>query len=180
MGIAEGLSYLHSKKVVHGDLRGVRLPWSHRTFRWLRYLQANVLVDINDEGNPVPRISDFGMSQLIQETDKTVTNDWNQGGRYSPPEYVDYGTGSNLSYAGPKNPTPQGDVWMYSMTLLVCFSFTLRRIYVHSVASTRNCTLVNRRIGAWLITKRPLRWRAKKWPTLVNPNTCLSRLMILL
>ena len=135
-GIAEGLSYLHSEKVVHGDLKAVRLPWSYRTFHRLRYLQTNVLVDINDEGDAVPRISDFGMSQLIQETDITVTRDWNQGGRYSPPEYVDYGVGPSLAYAGPKNPTPQGDVWMYSMTVLVYFSFTLLQIYVHSVACT--------------------------------------------
>jgi serine/threonine protein kinase len=48
--VTEGLEYLHSKGIVHGDLRG-----------------ANVL--ISEDG--VARLSDFGLSKFLENVSKT-------------------------------------------------------------------------------------------------------------
>jgi hypothetical protein len=56
----------------------------------------------------------------------TVTS-WNNGNRWSPPEYVEYD--AEDTYVGPGHPTKEGDVWMYSMTMLAC-AVTLSFVYV--------------------------------------------------
>ena len=49
MGVAEGLGYLHSQGIVHGDLRG-----------------ANVL--ISEDG--VPTLSDFGLAKFLEDVSR--------------------------------------------------------------------------------------------------------------
>ncbi|KAJ7609200.1 kinase-like domain-containing protein [Mycena polygramma] len=70
--IAQGLEYLHSMNVVHGDLRG-----------------TNILV--SDEGNAC--LSDFGLATTISDADSTtggLTSSSNQGGsaRWWAPELL--------------------------------------------------------------------------------------------
>ncbi|KAF7336077.1 Kinase-like protein [Mycena sanguinolenta] len=70
--IAQGLDYLHSMNVVHGDLRG-----------------NNIL--ITDEGNAC--LSDFGLATTIADADSTVrvTSSSNRAGsvRWFAPELID-------------------------------------------------------------------------------------------
>ena len=71
--IAQGLDYLHSMNIVHGDLRG-----------------SNIL--ISDDGNAC--LSDFGLATTISDPDSTVgmlTSSTNHGGsaRWFAPELID-------------------------------------------------------------------------------------------
>jgi serine/threonine protein kinase len=87
--------------------------------QFLRLRQANVLVEVDDSGTVIPKLSDFGMARILKlnVNDMTVTQNWNNGGHWSPPEYVDYN--DKTLYVGPEHPTKEGDIWMYSMTVLV-------------------------------------------------------------
>ncbi|KAF7348451.1 Kinase-like protein [Mycena venus] len=71
--IAQGLGYLHSRKIVHGDLRG-----------------TNIL--ISDDGSAC--LSDFGLATTISDADSTagaLTSSSNHGGsvRWFAPELID-------------------------------------------------------------------------------------------
>lgn len=66
--MASGITYLHTVKptIVHGDLKGVRLPpyLSHPAHH-ADAAQGNVLID--DAG--VPTITDFGLSKVMEDLD---------------------------------------------------------------------------------------------------------------
>jgi serine/threonine protein kinase len=65
METAEGLEYLHSLRVVHGDLNDVRFPILLGTSHPLRMIQqCNILID---EDRHV-RLSDFGLTILDDMT----------------------------------------------------------------------------------------------------------------
>ncbi|MCQ2818710.1 MAG: protein kinase [archaeon] len=73
-GIADGLEYLHSKKVIHGDMKA-----------------DNVLLSVPFTGKepfPVPMICDFGMAVEQIDKSKTGDEDWAKGGTaaFMPPE----------------------------------------------------------------------------------------------
>ncbi|KIJ10817.1 hypothetical protein PAXINDRAFT_16214 [Paxillus involutus ATCC 200175] len=87
--VAEALHYIHSKRVVHGDLTS-----------------SNIL--INDEGQPL--ISDFGLSSILEEYNETSYFKSNRPGsiRWVAPE---------LLKASPK-PSIQSDVYSYGCVIL--------------------------------------------------------------
>ncbi|KZT07864.1 kinase-like protein [Laetiporus sulphureus 93-53] len=71
VGIATGLEYLHSKDIVHGDLKG-----------------ANILID----DNGVPRLADFGLATVVYRMQTVNTaSESHRGGtyRWMAPELFD-------------------------------------------------------------------------------------------
>jgi serine/threonine protein kinase len=64
MDIVNGLIYLHSLGIIHGDLKGVSMIFLHLVFEVTRYHQMNVLVDDRHRA----RLVDFGLSTLLSQT----------------------------------------------------------------------------------------------------------------
>ena len=76
-------------------------------------------MDVDPVTGVVPKVADFGLSRIVRVNpeEMTVTVNWNNGGHWSPPEYLDYD--EDRLYVGPDHPTKAGDTWMFSMTFLV-------------------------------------------------------------
>ncbi|KAJ7468568.1 kinase-like domain-containing protein [Mycena latifolia] len=93
--IAEGLNYLHSQNIVHGDLRG-----------------TNVLIDQHLRAC----ITDFGLSSL---SDVPAGNGLEQLGslRWMAPELIDPG-----SYSGQFSPTQASDVYAFGCVCLELYT----------------------------------------------------------
>ncbi|KAJ7577245.1 kinase-like domain-containing protein, partial [Mycena floridula] len=66
--IAQGIAYLHSQGVVHGDIKG-----------------ANILIDDGWH----PRLADFGLTILVDATRQNSTTDHGGTIRYTAPELLD-------------------------------------------------------------------------------------------
>ena len=85
--VAEGLRHLHSRNVIHGDLKGVRdYSWPCLTAR-LTPRQSNILVDAS--GNA--RITDFGLAMVTQDLDSLLSGSGESGdsARWMAPEILD-------------------------------------------------------------------------------------------
>ncbi|KAF8964090.1 TKL/TKL-ccin protein kinase [Flammula alnicola] len=88
-GAAQGLEYLHSKKIIHGNMKC-----------------ANILVSIQGEAC----ICDFGMSKVIEEvTERSASATLTAGGsaRWLAPELIEG-----------KAPTMEADTYSYAMAIL--------------------------------------------------------------
>jgi serine/threonine protein kinase len=115
-----GLHYLHSKQVVHGDLKGVslrsNLTQQTMMMMMMMYIQDNILVD--DFGSA--RLCDFGLASLPQGT-KASTRVGVGSTRYMAPELFDIGTECDES---PK-PTAASDVYALSSVTLEVLALLL-------------------------------------------------------
>jgi len=107
VGIAYGLAYLHSRDVVHADIRA-----------------ENILVD--DNGNP--RISDFGLSHGRSTYNLSQTLGGGSAGtlRFQAPELLDpdlfqCGGAVPLGYCTGV-PTTRSDVYAFAITCVLVFS----------------------------------------------------------
>ena len=83
--VTKGLYYLHSRNVIHGDLKGVRrFPKSCSTSPLTSY-QPNILVD--DSGHA--RVADFGLAAVAQNFDSmSVSAQRGHTLRWSAPEVL--------------------------------------------------------------------------------------------
>jgi serine/threonine protein kinase len=59
-GIAQGLAYLHSLSITHGDIKHVRISWLRTKRRSHESSQLNILID----HLRCPRLADFGLVRL--------------------------------------------------------------------------------------------------------------------
>jgi len=113
IGVAHGLRYLHSRNVVHGDLKG-----------------HNVL--IHDDGTP--RLSDFGRSKFIDH--RGFTTSFSGSSRYMAPELtmaesdVDYDDDDNPVNDAPPKLTKETDVFAFSMVALEIITGKLPFFYI--------------------------------------------------
>jgi len=115
LSVARGLKYLHSKDVIHGDLKG-----------------HNVLM--NDDGTPL--LSDFGRSKFIDH--RGFTTAFAGSARYMAPELtaaepdVVYGEDEHGTYEnqGTPNLTKKTDVFAFSMLALEILTGKLPFFYL--------------------------------------------------
>ncbi|KAF9644874.1 kinase-like protein [Thelephora ganbajun] len=96
IGIAEGLAYLHSCEVIHGDLKG-----------------PNVVVDTS--GNA--RITDFGLSSVVRDPSSVASASDGSGytPRWTAPEILREGTPASK----------KSDVFSFAMVIFEVFSGTV-------------------------------------------------------
>ena len=104
--VAEGLRFLHSRNIVHGDLKGVRDRYELSYTAALTHFQPNILVD--DTGHA--RITDFGLARVIQDSDTTMSTLEGQGhtARWTAPEIL----------GGGGTPSKEGDVFAFAMVMV--------------------------------------------------------------
>ena len=104
--VAEGLSYLHSRNAIHGDLKGVgNCSQSGLTTR-LTPGQANILVDASGHA----RITDFGLAEVTQDLDliRIGSDECGDSARWIPPEILD-GRGTY---------SREGDAFSFAMVMV--------------------------------------------------------------
>lgn len=109
LGIAQGLVYLHSSGVIHGDLKGVRVITDSGTPDLRRQPQSNILVD--SSGNA--RITDFGLSTIARDPSSFVSTFENQSQtlRWTAPEILESDQAA----------TKESDVFSFGMVMIeVC------------------------------------------------------------
>ena len=84
--VTEGLRILHSRNIVHGDLKGVCDCSKPYITAVLTRLQSNILVDATSRA----RITDFGLARLTQNLDSMRSNSSEQGftARWTAPEIL--------------------------------------------------------------------------------------------
>ncbi|OAX34616.1 kinase-like protein [Rhizopogon vinicolor AM-OR11-026] len=95
--VAAGLSYLHGKDVVHGDLTG-----------------TNILVDDSEN----LRLADFGLSMIAAESGNLTFGSLQSGNtRWMAPEFVDFPDDSDEPQS-PQKPTKRGDIYSFGCIML--------------------------------------------------------------
>ena len=153
--VVKGLHHLHSRNIIHGDLKGVRAPSKPRVAIVLIPNQPNILVD--DTGHA--RITDFGFSTITHSLDAvtSASPDHGHSGRWTAPEVLDGGKSSK-----------KADIFSFAMVMIEvwCAWPTVHRalansyfpsiqIYTGAVPFESNPTTVA--IVAIMAGRRPLR-----------------------
>jgi len=106
--VADGLHYLHSRNVIHGDLRGVSDSILHS-----RFCRSQILISTNSKANILidkdghARLTDFGLTSIIR-------------GEYSVCSPQESGEASTTTWAAPEilrggPATKEGDVFTFAM-----------------------------------------------------------------
>ena len=103
--VAKGLCYLHSRNVVHGDLKGVCGFFRSRFTTTLTHVQLNVLVD--DTGHAC--LADFGFATVTQNLDSIRSTQPHHGhtGRWAALEILNEGRHSK-----------EADVFAFAMVMV--------------------------------------------------------------
>ena len=85
--VAEGLNYLHSCDVIHGDLKGVRDYLGWFTTSMLTPNQPNILVNTTGRA----RITDCGLAMATQDLDsmRSAPDEHGHSTRWIAPEILD-------------------------------------------------------------------------------------------
>ena len=106
---AKGLDYLHSRNVIHGDLKGVcDRPELHFTIVLTPH-QFNIVVDVVGD-NPRACLADFGVTLVTKNLDslRSATRDRTRAPRWSAPEILE----------GKSNPSRESDVFSFAMVMV--------------------------------------------------------------
>ena len=104
--VAEGLNHLHSRKIIHGDLKGVRDHFRSRLATRLTLRQSNILIDASGHA----LIADFGLALVTQDLDliRSGSEECEDSVRWLAPEILDSrGTHSK-----------EGDVFSFAMIMI--------------------------------------------------------------
>ena len=101
----KGLCYLHSRNVIHGDLKGARSFLKSRFTSVLTPDQVNVLVD--DSGHA--RIADSGLATVTQNLDSmwSISIQRGHSARWTAPEVL---TGGRYS--------KEADIFAFAMVVI--------------------------------------------------------------
>lgn len=104
--VAEGLNYLHSCNVIHGDLKGVRDCFRYLFITTLTLNQPNVLVDTTGHA----RITDCGIAVVTRNLDsmQSPPDEHEDNLRWIAPEMLD-GRGTY---------TKEADVFSFAMVTI--------------------------------------------------------------
>ncbi|KAF4574302.1 hypothetical protein EYR36_005635 [Pleurotus pulmonarius] len=108
--VASGLTYLHSKDVIHGDLSGVSVTFVVSSFSLSNVLQSNILLDDAER----VCISDFGLATIVAQFRGTSLDSSTVSGaiRWMAPECV-FGHGPT---------TPSSDVYSFGSIMYQVFT----------------------------------------------------------
>ena len=105
--VAQGMEYIHSEGVVHGDLRGVRtLPKKHVHCNADLSFQENVLLDADLR----VQIADFGLTRLL---DATNTQSGAKHLNFAAPELFGCLDDDDDPSAGDPSRTQMSDVYAF-------------------------------------------------------------------
>ena len=104
--VAKGLNHLHSRSIVHGDLKGVGDRSLCGLTTWLTPRQAAILVDASDHA----RITDFGLAVVTQDLEliRSGSDECGDSARWIAPETLDCG-GTH---------SKEGDVFSFAMVMI--------------------------------------------------------------
>ena len=107
--VANGLGYLHSCSVIHGDLKGVRSCSKSYFTVILTPDQSNVVMD----GSGIARLADFGLATVTLNLDsvRSATNQRGFTPRWAAPEILDEGTYSK-----------EADVFSFAMVMIEVYT----------------------------------------------------------
>ena len=106
--VADGLHYLHSHNVIHGDLKGVSHSILHPQFS-----RSQILISVNSKGNILidkdghARLMDFRLASIIREEYPTVSP------QESSAENTTTWAAPEILRGGPV--TKEGDVFTFAM-----------------------------------------------------------------
>ena len=113
LDVAEGLNYLHTCHMLHGDLKGVSpaSPGAVATENLLTFSKPNILID----GRGHARVSDFGLASIAHGKYSTgVKSDKGHTVRWSAPEIL----------FGIVPASKQADIFAFGMVVVeVCAAF---------------------------------------------------------
>lgn len=116
--MADALSYLHSKNIVHGDLHTVSaVQWPAKVVL-IVVMKGNILVD-NDTN---ARLTDFGIMRFADPAPENVSIEIRGAVRWMAPEVL-----RAYEQDEPVHHTSAGDIYSFGMCMLqVCVSIVAR------------------------------------------------------
>ncbi|OAX32428.1 kinase-like protein [Rhizopogon vinicolor AM-OR11-026] len=160
LGIADGLKYLHSKNVIHGDLH-----------------PGNVLID--GSGNPC--LTDFGLATVVGNTElqwTTTTAGRNFDSRWRAPEVI----GIDCE---PGRPTFKSDIYSFGSVMLFIVSGVIpwkeKHSYQITVELSRRITPMrpeNIPDDQWILIQRCWSWDPAHRPRATKVLRCIARFRV--